>query len=373
MSFGFGEDTDESSFQGCFGSIPNPDGASFTHPDFEAASFTFPNLNCLSNGLSIHPKLIASNYFTREPTHIAATKDTATSATSQVGEQANNDLRLSLQCTKTTEPTTATATAGTDRSSSSTGFSVFLAGVTGPDWPGQPGISMECDVEPTLNKGGGGDDNNNNNLPVTSTVPVASAITDKPEIRKRGRPTGVGSTISLEQLQQQFGKTLQEAADSFNVSLSTLKRVTRGYEISPWPGPKKNNRVVKKARNCITSSEPDPKKLEATEATNSIQTTPPTAAESAMLTFKAYFGGDSILRFELPSKLKMVDVKQQVAKRLKLKIGSFNISYRDEDEGEWVLITCDVDLLRAALRWTKIQIRVEPITNLTTLTSKYYK
>ncbi|KAM7502867.1 hypothetical protein LguiB_001771 [Lonicera macranthoides] len=353
-----------------------PDGASFTHPDFKGASFTFPNLN----GLSIHPKLIASNYFTREPTHIAATKDTATSATSQVVEQANNDLRLSLQCTKTTEPTTATATAtataGTDRSSSSTGFSVFLAGVTGPDWPGQPGISMECDVEPTLNKGGGGGgggggDDNNNNLPVTSTVPVASAITDKPEIRKRGRPTGVSSTISLEQLQQQFGKTLQEAADSFNVSLSTLKRVTRGYEISPWPGPKKNNRVVKKAKNCITSSEPDRKKLEATEATNAIQTAPPPAAESAMLTFMAYFGGDSILRFELPSKLKMVDVKQQVAKRLKLKIGSFNISYRDEDEGEWVLITCDVDLLRAALRWTKIQIRVEPITNLTTLTSKY--
>ncbi|KAM7502873.1 hypothetical protein LguiB_001777 [Lonicera macranthoides] len=242
------------------------------------------------------PTNLMAAYFPLEPTGFATTKDTVTSATSQLGEQVNNDLSLSLERTKSTEPTTATATATAtaDRSSPNTGPNEFVLGVSGSDCPGQTGIS-ECDVAPMLNKGGGGD-NNNNNLPVTSTVPVASAITDKPEIRKRGRPTGGSSTISLEQLQQQFGKTLQEAANSFNVSVSTLKRVTRGYGISPWPGPKKNNMVVKKASssptNHTTSSEPDTKKLEAMEATNVIQASPPPAAELAMqdatrITFRA--------------------------------------------------------------------------------------
>ncbi|KAM7497524.1 hypothetical protein LguiA_021938 [Lonicera macranthoides] len=231
----------------------------------------------------------------------------------------------------------------------------------GPDCSGQPGISTECGVTLTLN---------NNNLPVPSTIHVTSAIIDKPERRKKGR-----STISFEQLQQNFRKTRKKYVEDLDVSVSTLKRVTRGYGISYWPGPEKNNRVVKKARNCITSSEPNPKKLVATDATNVIQTSPPPATELAMqdalhVTFKADFGGDSILRFELPSTLKMVDVEQQVAKRLKLKMGSFNISYQDKDECDWVLITCDDDLLRV-LRWTTIQIQVALIAKLMALTSQY--
>ncbi|KAM7497522.1 hypothetical protein LguiA_021942 [Lonicera macranthoides] len=230
-----------------------------------------------------------------------------------------------------------TATARTDRSSSSTDFNDFWSWVMGPDWSGQPRISTECGVALTVN---------NNNFYVPSTVPVASAITNTPERKKRRR-----STISFEQLQQHFGKTHKKAAEELDVSVCTLKRVARGYGISYWPGPKKNNRVVKKARNCITSNEPDPKQLVATEATNVIQTSPPPTAELSMqdamrVTFKADYGGDSILRFELPSTLKMLDVEQQVAKRLKLKVVSFNISYRDKDECDWVLITCNDDLLK---------------------------
>ncbi|KAM7502880.1 hypothetical protein LguiB_001784 [Lonicera macranthoides] len=350
-----GEDACNQGFFRCASNLEVPfftpsglDGLSFTLPNFEGHPFTQPNL-------------IATDYLPREPTHFATTKDTVTSATSQVGEQANNDLKLRLPCTKKTEPTIATATARTDRSSSSTGFNDFWSWVMGPDWHGQQGISTECGVALTLN---------NNNLPVPSIVPVTSAITNTPERRKRGR-----STISFEQLQQHFGKTRKKAAEELDVSVSTLKRVARGYGISYWPGPEKNNRVVKKARNCITSSEPDPKKLVATEATNVIQTSLPQATELAMqdamdVTFKADFGGDSILRFELPSTLKMIDVEQQVAKRLKLKMGSFSISYRDKDECDWVLITCNDDL-RRVLPWTTIRIKVAPIAKLMALTSEY--
>ncbi|KAM7497504.1 hypothetical protein LguiA_021918 [Lonicera macranthoides] len=223
-----------------------------------------------------------------ESTLFPTTKDTVISASSQVGEQANNDF--SSQC--------ATAT--------------------------------------------------------------ATATADKPKRRKRGRPTSDSLEIILEELRQQYGKTLIEATNDLGVSVSTAKRAALKHKFFPWLGAKKNNRVVKKVSssptNCATSSEPDSKKLVATEATNVIQTSPPPAAELAMqgetcITFKANFGVDSILKFELPSTLKMVvDVEQEVAKRLKIEMGSFCISYKGK-YGQWVLITSDDDLL-GIRHWT---------------------
>ncbi|KAM7497507.1 hypothetical protein LguiA_021921 [Lonicera macranthoides] len=188
----------------------------------------------------------------------------------------------------------------------------------------------------------------------SSQCATATATADKPKRRKRGRPTSDSLEIILEELRQQYGKTLIEAANDLGVSVYTAKRAALKHKFFPWLGAKKNNRVVKKASssptNCATSSELDPRKLVATEATNVIQTSPPPAAELAMqgetcITFKANFGADSILKFELPSTLKMVvDVEQEVAKRLKIEMGSFCISYKDKD-GQWDLITSDDDLL----------------------------
>ncbi|KAM7497506.1 hypothetical protein LguiA_021920 [Lonicera macranthoides] len=185
--------------------------------------------------------------------------------------------------------------------------------------------------------------------------------------RKRGRPTGDSLEISSEELRQQSGKTLTEAANDLGVSVSTVKRAASKHNLFPWLGAKKNNRVVKKASSSPTNC--------TAEATNVIQTSPPPAAELAMhnatrITFKANFGADSILKFELPSTLKMVvDVEQEVAKRLKIEMGSFCISYQDKD-GQWVLITSDDDLL-GIRHWTIIQILVEPITKLMAVTSKF--
>ncbi|KAM7502882.1 hypothetical protein LguiB_001786 [Lonicera macranthoides] len=148
--------------------------------------------------------------------------------------------------------------------------------------------------------------------------------------------------------------------------------MARDYGIPKWKGPEKKNRVPKSVssspRNCTTSSEPKSKKLEAMEATNVIRTSPPPAAEVAMqdatrITFKVDFGAPSILIFELPSTLKKIDVEQEVARRLNIKMGSFSISYQNKDGGELVLITCDEDLLRV-LHWRTIQIQVTRMTDI---------
>ncbi|KAM7497526.1 hypothetical protein LguiA_021940 [Lonicera macranthoides] len=120
--------------------------------------------------------------------------------------------------------------------------------------------------------------------------------------------------------------------------------MARDYSIPKWKGPEKKNRVPTNVssspRNCTTSSELKSKKLEAMEAAYVIRTSPPPAAEVAMqdatcITFKVDFGAPSILIFELPSTLKKVDVEQEVARRLNIKMGSFSISYRNKDGVNW--------------------------------------
>ncbi|XAR55165.1 hypothetical protein NMG60_11030580 [Bertholletia excelsa] len=60
------------------------------------------------------------------------------------------------------------------------------------------------------------------------------------------------------------------------------------------------------------------------------------------VTMKATYKGDMI-RFRLPSHSGILNLKEEVAKRLKLEMGTFHIKYLDDDH-EWVLIACDADL-----------------------------
>lgn len=64
--------------------------------------------------------------------------------------------------------------------------------------------------------------------------------------------------------------------------------------------------------------------------------------ESKTITIKATFREDMIrFRFSLTSNI--VELKEEVAKRLKLDVGTFEIKYLDDDH-EWVLVACDSDL-----------------------------
>ncbi|KAG6688274.1 hypothetical protein I3842_11G115900 [Carya illinoinensis] len=64
--------------------------------------------------------------------------------------------------------------------------------------------------------------------------------------------------------------------------------------------------------------------------------------EMKSLTAKATYRED-IIRFRIPLGLCILELKEEVAKRLKLEVGTFEIKYLYDDH-EWVLIACDADL-----------------------------
>ncbi|CAK9166278.1 unnamed protein product [Ilex paraguariensis] len=63
--------------------------------------------------------------------------------------------------------------------------------------------------------------------------------------------------------------------------------------------------------------------------------------EVKTISIKATYRED-IIRFRLYSNTCIVNLKEEVAKRLKLETGTFEIKYLDDDH-EWVLIACDAD------------------------------
>ena len=68
----------------------------------------------------------------------------------------------------------------------------------------------------------------------------------------------------------------------------------------------------------------------------------PASKEMKTVTIKATYRED-IIRFRVSLNCGIVELKEEVAKRLKLEVGSFDIKYLDDDH-EWVLIACDADL-----------------------------
>ncbi|XP_010267558.1 PREDICTED: protein NLP6-like isoform X2 [Nelumbo nucifera] len=60
------------------------------------------------------------------------------------------------------------------------------------------------------------------------------------------------------------------------------------------------------------------------------------------VTIKAAYKED-IIRFRLSLTSGVAELKEEVAKRLKLEVGTFEIKYLDDDH-EWVLLACDADL-----------------------------
>jgi len=64
--------------------------------------------------------------------------------------------------------------------------------------------------------------------------------------------------------------------------------------------------------------------------------------EVKSVTIKATYKED-IIRFKISLNCGIVELKEEIAKRLKLEEGTFDIKYLDDDH-EWVLIACDADL-----------------------------
>lgn len=152
------------------------------------------------------------------------------------------------------------------------------------------------------------------------------------------------------------------------VSRSTLKRICRKCGIFRWPPSKarrhNNQEFVQATRGTIEESsqmqqqpisdvvsveprqERDPLKSQVENvSTSQMQTTTEAKVvqEDDRSIMVKVTCKDDIIKFRLLVSARKVDLEQEVAMRLNLTVGSFKIKYLDED-GDWVLITCDVDL-----------------------------
>ncbi|CAL5405774.1 unnamed protein product [Camellia sinensis] len=72
--------------------------------------------------------------------------------------------------------------------------------------------------------------------------------------------------------------------------------------------------------------------------------------EVSTLIVKATYGEDMI-RFQFPSTSGIIELKNEVTKRLPLKVGNFNIKYEDDNQ-ESILMACDADLQECMDIWT---------------------
>jgi len=80
----------------------------------------------------------------------------------------------------------------------------------------------------------------------------------------------------------------------------------------------------------------------ATVHTNHELPQPPQVQGLRMVTIKASYRED-IIRFRLSVGAGLMELNDEVAKRLKLEVGTFDIRYLDDDQ-EWVMLSCDADL-----------------------------
>ncbi|TYG54833.1 hypothetical protein ES288_D09G222900v1 [Gossypium darwinii] len=130
--------------------------------------------------------------------------------------------------------------------------------------------------------------------------------------------------IESAECQEPFGGMLVEGAGS-SKDLRNLCPSAAEAAIDETPPPY-SDLALKQATTTYTQSTPN---LTARQ-------------EKTSVTIKATYRED-IIRFRISLTSGIVELKEEVAKRLKLDVGTFEIKYLDEDN-EWVLIACDSDL-----------------------------
>ncbi|GKC42790.1 PB1 domain, RWP-RK domain, lambda repressor-like, DNA-binding domain protein, partial [Tanacetum coccineum] len=209
--------------------------------------------------------------------------------------------------------------------------------------------------------------------------------------RKRKRSE---KSISLEEISKHYGKTINEAAKNLSVSRSTLKRICRSYGILRWPyksGSDKSNSLLKSNQTDVVavhasegltpiveaSSEPlvttnashdhtiptEHGKQSSTLVLHQQEQTNLTAGSAQLetstkdqfignttatnilknLTIKATHE-DNTVRFLFTISDGLVKLKELIATRFQLSLGSFRLKYEDTD-GDMILVACDSDLM----------------------------
>ncbi|XP_027071335.1 protein NLP7-like [Coffea arabica] len=141
--------------------------------------------------------------------------------------------------------------------------------------------------------------------------------------------------ITLEVLEQNSTRKLEDAAKNIGVSRSTLKRICREYSIRRWP-PRKARKVNQAfaVQKIVQPSTEDTREHHRSDATR--------LEDDNGMWVKAEYQG-CMIKFRLPFSAHKIHLEEKVAQRLNLAVGSFKIEYQDEDNDR-IRITCDEDL-----------------------------
>ncbi|XVE58107.1 hypothetical protein DITRI_Ditri04bG0143500 [Diplodiscus trichospermus] len=225
-------------------------------------------------------------------------------------------------------------------------------------FPQQNGLSADLDKGATRSKTGSGSREESAGTPTSQgscqgSPAIESAATKDPLgsiheqcFKAHGSPElpfqalgelNISATFSMPealvttQPQEPFGGMLVEDAGSSkdlrNLCPSAAEAsIDERFPESSWTPPLCSNLALKQSMATFT------------------QTTPLVTASREMksVTIKAAYR-DDIIRFRIPMTSGIVELKEEVAKRLKLEVGTFDSKYLDEDN-ELVLIACDADL-----------------------------
>ncbi|KAM0024145.1 putative transcription factor Nin-like family [Helianthus debilis subsp. tardiflorus] len=179
---------------------------------------------------------------------------------------------------------------------------------------------------------------------ISLSLEVISKQFGKP-IKEAAKCKTTEISLPLEVVEEQFGKTMKEAAKSLDVSESTLKRKLRKLGIPEWRGP---NFVKRKANDSSIIQ------ISTTKKNNgAIQDPSIVNINNNLITIKAEYANDMI-KFCLPnSQSTFMIVQQEIGKKFKLIIGTYNLKYLDED-GDWICLTSDEEMIECIKSSTKL-------------------
>ncbi|XP_026441022.1 protein NLP6-like [Papaver somniferum] len=90
---------------------------------------------------------------------------------------------------------------------------------------------------------------------------------------------------------------------------------------------------------CVTNHSSPPDMTNPAQIIHSIRTKQDVRTVSVKVSFK-----EAIIRFRVSLMSGLTELKEEIAKRLRLEVGTFEVKYLDDDH-EWVLLSCDADLL----------------------------
>ncbi|XP_076925048.1 protein NLP6-like isoform X2 [Bidens hawaiensis] len=193
-------------------------------------------------------------------------------------------------------------------------------------------------------------------------------------------------SLTLETVEQHIGKSLGQTAEILGGNRSTLKRFCRKHGISSWPVPR-HNKSNDFVNNPKLSQEPPLQQSSSTcfakpdsiykvarvimglkrwrhkslnkgsyRAARSVGR----VLDTGLLTVKASYK-DDMIKFWFPVSGGLMELEKEVAERMNVKGQRLSLKYEDEEK-DWVLISCDTDLEFLASN-TTIRLRVELADN----------